>query len=69
MDMKPQLTIRYCGLCKITTKHNDSDATSICQRCGVIKTRLRAGFASKVSKPVSAETAAALPAAVWKQTA
>lgn len=66
--MKPQTTIRYCGLCKITTKHNESDATSICQRCGAIKTRLRAGVAATLAKPlVEANIAAA--ARVWKQTA
>lgn len=62
--MKPQTTVHYCGPCKVTTKHNDFEKTSICQRCGVIKTRVRPTAPIAVAQSVAASEPLA-----WKQTA
>ena len=36
-----QTSIHYCSLCKATTKHTESETTSVCLRCGAIKNLTR----------------------------
>lgn len=40
--MKTQTTVHYCAPCKTTTRHAEVAHTSVCQRCGVEKKRVRA---------------------------
>lgn len=36
-----QTSLHYCNLCKATTKHTESESTSVCLRCGAIKNLTR----------------------------
>ena len=36
-----QLSLHYCSICKATTKHSESETTSVCLRCGATKTLTR----------------------------
>ena len=36
-----QTSLHYCSLCKSTTKHTESETTSVCLRCGAIKNLTR----------------------------
>ncbi len=47
--MKPQPTVHYCAPCKTTTKHADTPHTSVCQRCGVEKKRVRVLVAARAA--------------------
>ena len=36
-----QTSLHYCSVCKATTKHTESETTSVCLRCGAIKALTR----------------------------
>jgi len=36
-----QTSLRYCNLCKATTRHSEGETTSVCLRCGAIKNLTR----------------------------